>query len=116
VDPKLLIEKISETCEWVYPHVSSNGTGVEKTVSFSGKPYKMEYELNDQIGPRIIAIKEEKCIHVCDWCGRIARQETLHKKIFRGNQVVGWQHECRTCNKIYDPETKRLRDTRGKKT
>lgn len=115
MDPKKLLEKISETCEWVYPSVTDSGTGAEKTVPWSGRPYVKEYEMTKQIGPRIIAIKKEKFVRVCDWCGRIANQETLHRMIFRGDNRIGWQHECRTCNRFYDPKTQKFSDPKRRK-
>ena len=108
MDPKLLLKKISETCEWVYPSVTDNGTGAEKTVPWSGQPYVKDYELTAQLGPRITAIKKEKCINPCNWCGKIVNQETSHRMLFRGDNRIGWQHECRTCNRVYDPKTQKL--------
>ena len=69
-----------------------------------------QYIPNPQLGPRVLEIKENACLNACNWCKKIVNQSTFHKKIYQPElKKKAWVHECKTCNKVWDPKTETLK-------
>jgi hypothetical protein len=112
MDKKQLEKKLSEIAEWVYPSVSLDNS-YERVVPWDGKPYKHQYTLKPDMGPRIVKFRDDKCLRPCTWCGKICnqRQSITRQTQEKKNQpdVIQWHHSCQTCQRVWDPNTGELK-------
>jgi len=123
MDQKKLEQKLTEIFECGYVFVSDVGQGMEKIIPTDPDKAKQRYvhieklSPNINLGLRVIKIRSDQQLHSCDWCGQITNPIRLHKKVFITENNKGryqWQHQCRTCMKIWDPKTNKLRPLVGR--
>lgn len=109
MDSKKLEEKLSEVAEWAYPSLSLDNT-IERLVPTTGnKEYKQKFIPKPDLGPRIISFKKDIGLKPCDWCLKIVNQQTYHYRTEdpKTKNIV-WYHECKTCQRTYNPKTGEL--------
>lgn len=116
MDPKKLEQKLSEVADWVYPSVSLDNATERVIPSNGNKEYKAVFTPKPDMGPRIVSFKKDICLKPCDWCNKIVNQQTYHRRVTNAKgALVGWHHECTTCQKIYNPKTGELLHKNAKK-
>lgn len=104
MDKDELESKLSAIAEWAYPSLSLDNT-LERLVPTTGnKEYIQKFTPKPDLGPRIISFHKDIGVKPCAWCRKITKQQTYHYKTFdtKTNQP-SWHHECKTCQKNYNP-------------
>lgn len=119
MDEKKLLEFIDANYEWTYPFVSNDEAKFERLKPSKTTVKYKTLETNPQLGPRIIGMKPTCGLKPCDWCGRVVNQRCSHT--LRLTSIDGkrpkrrWEHNCQTCNKMYDAKTGELRSKNARK-
>ena len=114
MDQKKLEQKLNEIAVWVYPSVS-NDTSIERIVPTSGgKEFKHTFTPKPDLGPRIIKIRDDKCLRPCEWCGKILDQkQNITKKLIPKDELkpahLKWQYSCYNCHRLWDDSIKELK-------